>query len=369
MTVDARQAAAIFDPQRLRIARQLEGLQRTELAERVGVSAAAISQFELGKSKPRSATLAQIALSLKLPVAFFAGTGRALPSLETDQTFFRSLRRTTKRDRERALAHASLLAEIARLVDDRVHLPELDVPIDLTLSPSEAIEQAEEIAQELRQRWDLGQEPIRNVVRLLERHGVIVARFPLMSDDVDAFSWPLTDRPIVVLGTEKRNFERSRLDAAHELGHLVMHHADPEPGLQPMERQAHRFASALLAPSDAIRDELPTGRVDWSQLLEVKEKWGLSLAALLYRARDLDTMSPTAYQSALKYMASRGWRIKEPGRVRRPEETRLLQKALTVLADNGMDLDTLASRQNLLPGQELARLLQLAPPSRPLVAV
>lgn len=369
MTLDTRQAAAIFDPQRLRIARQLQGWPRTELAERVGVSAAAISQFELGKAKPRSATLAQIALSLKLPIAFFASTGRPLPALDAEETFFRSLRRTTKRDRERALAHASLLAEIARLVDERVHLPELGIPDDLTLSPDAPVEEAEAIADEVRRRWELGTEPIGNMVRLLERKGVIVARFPLMSDDVDAFSWPLSDRPLIVLGTDKRNYERSRLDAAHEFGHLVMHHADPEPGLQPMERQAHRFASALLTPADAIRDELPRGRVDWPQLLAAKEKWGLSLAALLYRAKDLETMSPTAYETAMKYMASRGWRAREPGRVRRPEAPKLLQKAIIVLEDSGTSLEALASKQNLMPASHLAELLQLAPASRPSVAV
>jgi Zn-dependent peptidase ImmA (M78 family)/DNA-binding XRE family transcriptional regulator len=369
VTVDTRQAAAIFDPQRLRIARQLQGWQRTELAEKVGVSAAAISQFELGRSKPRPATLAQIALSLKLPVSFFASTGRPLPALDAEETFFRSLRRTTKRDRERALAHASLLAEIARLVDERVHLPRLDVPDELTLSPDAPVEAAEECAMEVRRRWDLGDGPIVNVVRLLERKGIIVARFPLMSDDVDAFSWPLSERPLVVLGSDKRNYERSRLDAAHEFGHLIMHHADPEPGLQPMERQANRFASALLTPAEGIRDELPTGRVDWSQLLAVKERWGISLGALLYRARDLGTMSPTAYETALKYMASRGWRMREPGRMRRPEEPKLLQKAIAVLEDNGTTLEALAARQNLLPSVQLSELLQLLPARRPTVAV
>lgn len=369
MTVDARQAAAIFDPQRLRIARQLKGWPRTELADLVGVTPAAISQFELGRAKPRPATLAQMALSLSLPVSFFAGTGRPLPALDTGETFFRSLRRTTKRDRERALAHATLLAEVARLVDERVQLPNVSLPTELTLAADAPVDQAEAIADEVRRLWQLGDEPVLNVIRLLERRGVIVARFPLMSDDVDAFSWPLAERPLVILGSDKRNYERSRLDAAHEAAHLILHHADPEPGLQPMERQAHRFASALLMPADSIRDELPTGRVDWPRLLAVKERWGVSLAALLYRARDLGTMSATSYESAMKYMAARGWRIREPGRVRRPEEPKLLQKAIAVLEENGTTLEALVSRQNLLPPQQLAELLQIAPVKRLSVAV
>lgn len=369
MSTDARQAAALFDPQRLRLARQLQGLQRKELAERVGVSPAAISQFELGKSKPRPATIAQLALTLQLSVEFFAGTGRALPSLDPEQTFFRSLRRTTKRDRERALAYAALLAEVVRLVEGRVVLPSVDLPDHLSISPDEPVERAEQAADQLRQYWGLTPGPLRSIVRTMERRGIVVARFPLMSNDVDAFSWPLGDRPLVVLSTEKHNYERSRLDAAHELGHLVMHHADPEPGSHPMERQAHRFASAFIAPADEIREELPRGRVNWPRLLEVKAKWGLSLAALLYRAKDLGTLSSTAYESAQKYMSSRGWRTREPGPTRRPEEPLLLQKALLALKQNGSSLDALLDGQHLLPAVRLEEMLQLQLPNQPKVAI
>lgn len=359
MSSDAQQAAALFDPQRLRLARQLQGLQRTQLAEQIGVSAAAISQFELGKAKPRPATVAQLALTLQLPVMFFSGTGRSLPSLEAEQTFFRSLRRTTKRDRERALAHAALLAELVRLIETRVVLPSLDLPDHLALSSEAPIEEAERLAEELRWQWEIPPGPLRSIVRTLERRGIVVARFPLMTHDVDAFSWPLPDRPLVVLSTEKRNYERSRLDAAHELGHLLMHHADPEPGSHPMERQAQRFGSAFIAPAADIREELPTGRVDWPRLLQTKAKWGLSLGALLYRAKELGTLSSTAYESALKYMSRRGWRTREPGPVRSPEEPMLLQKAITTLRQDGTDIDSLLAGQHLLDGARLEEMLQL----------
>lgn len=369
MSLDARQGAALFDPQRLKLARQLAGLQRGEVAERVGISPAAISQFERGQAKPRPATVAQLALSLQVPAAFFASTGRPLPSLDTDHTFFRSLRRTKKQDRDRALAHATLLAEVTRLIDERVVLPGLDLPGDLTLPADSSMDAVEEVANELRARWALGSGPIPNVVRLIERKGIVVARFSLTSKDVDAFSWPLDHRPLIVLSTDKRNFERSRLDAAHELGHLVMHHADPEPGSRPMEQQAHRFASAFIAPAPEIRDDLPHGRVEWPRLLEAKEKWGLSMGALLYRAKELGTLSPTSYESAVKYMNQKRWRIREPGIRRAAEKPRLLQKALELLASHGMSLDDIAHRSNLLPGTALSELLQLAPQQQLRVAV
>lgn len=371
MSHDARSAAALFDPQRLRVARQLEGLKRSQLAERVGLSAAAISQFENGTTKPRASSLAEIALRLGMPVGFFAVTGKPLLTIPTDQTFFRSLRRTSQMDRERAAAHAVLLAELVRLVESRVKLPVYDVPSDLTVDAQDPPERAEEVAEQIRVSWGLGQEPIPNTVRLLERHGIVVARLPLLTGDVDAFSSVVPARPLVILGADKGVRERSRRDALHELGHLVMHHADPEAASPPLERQAERFSSALLFPASAFREEWPVGRrLDWAKLVLLKTRWGMSLGALLYRARDLELISPVGYESAVKYMSKKGWRTREPGPSGAPEEPKLLRDALGMLIDNRVDLDVLFEDGGLPAADQLVGLLQVEPRQRrPLVAV
>ena len=103
--------------------------------------------------------------------------------------------------------------------------------------------------------------PIADVVELLESHGVVVIRLPLDSADVDAFSLPFPDHPVVVLGSDKTDRARSRFDGAHELGHLVMH-GEQIWGIKEVETQAHQFAAAFLMPANEIRDQLPT-TVDW----------------------------------------------------------------------------------------------------------
>jgi Zn-dependent peptidase ImmA (M78 family)/transcriptional regulator with XRE-family HTH domain len=369
---DARSAAALFDPGRLRLARQLNGLKRSELAELVGLSAAAVSQFEGGSAKPRAATLAEIALRLRLPVRFFAFTGRSLPVLPADQTFFRSLRRTSQIDREKATAHAVLLAELVRVIEGRVTLPAYDVPGELTVSGAQPPEVVERIADHLRDLWGLGREPIPNAVRLLERHGIVVARLPLLSGDVDAFSSTLTDRPVVILGADKGVRERSRRDALHELGHLVLHHVDPEAASASLERQAERFASAMLVPADAFREEWPEGRrIDWPKLVALKSRWGMSMGALLYRARELGLITPTNYESGVKYMSRRGWRVREPGPANTPEEPKLLGDAIRLMGKNGVDLGHLLDEDGLPPADFLMSMLRIEATStaRPLVAV
>ena len=369
MSLDARGAAALFDPDRLRAARQLNGWSRAELARRAELSAAAISQFESGSTKPRAATLAQLALALGVPVRFLAATASPFVVPNVQESFFRSLRRTTQRDKERAAAVSSLLGELVRAVEDRVVLPTFETFPDLALDSSDSVEAAEHAANEVRRRWNIPEGPIDNVVRLLERHGLVVCRLPLLTKDVDAFSWGAGSRPLILLGSDKGVFERSRLDAAHELGHMLLHVHDPEPAQQNLERQAQRFAGALLFPEADFRREWPGPRINWDALLHLKTRWGLSMAAILYRSKELELLSPTAFENSMKYLSAKGWRVREPGQRRSPEEPALLNEALGLLEAHGTTLADLGDLAHLLGDDDLRTRLQLSPQVRLAVAV
>ena len=338
MTVDAARAVApIFDPARLKLARETRGLLKNQLAELVQVTPAAIGQFESDTARPSASTLAQLALALGFPVEFFAYTGELRQAPTVADTFFRSLRSARQAERQQAVAHATLVWEVVRKLEERVRFPALDLPQDLhvvTKTPPDAIE---EIARELRARWQLGQGPVRHVVRLLETRGVVVTRYKSGSQRLDAFSCPFSDRPIVVLGDDKMQFDRSRFDAAHELGHLVMH-PDPQPGDRTLENQANRFAAAFLMPRDDIIGLLPTGCVDWKEMVTLKRTWGVAIQALLYRARTLGTLDRTAYENAMKTMSRRGWRRREPGDSGRPERPQMLTKAFEALSPTGFTM-------------------------------
>ena len=120
------------------------------------------------------------------------------------------------------MAHAALLAELTEVIEQRARLPVLDIPEHLADESCSGL-QIDEIAGRVRASWDLEDEPIGNMVRLLEVHGAIVVRLELADQGIDAFSWLGPDRPVVILDTGKGDRARSRFDAAHELGHLVMH--------------------------------------------------------------------------------------------------------------------------------------------------
>lgn len=351
---EAHAASALFEPDRLRLARQAAGFRKGELARLVEITPAAVGQYENGVTRPSAAVLARLALVLKMPVDFFARDGRPVPDTDASEAFFRSLRRATVMERERALAKAALVWEVFRALERHVEFPPVQIPEDLALPPRGGLAAAEERAAHLRRLWKLGNGPVPSVVRLLEDRGVIVSRLDDDSRRVSAFSKWFQERPVVVLSSVMGDKARSRFDGAHELGHLVMH-PDPEPGNPQLERQAQAFAAALLLPANAIAAELPA-RADWDRLMDLKLTWGVSMQALLYRARTLGVMSESAFRRAMSQVSSFGWRTGEPGDLGAPERPELLRRALDLAAQQGVSMETL-QRDVRLPDAWLDEIL------------
>jgi Zn-dependent peptidase ImmA (M78 family)/transcriptional regulator with XRE-family HTH domain len=363
----AARVAPLVAADRLRLARDLRACTQQEVAERAGgrFSAAALSQLEKGASRPSPSTLAALAEVLAFPVEFFVGR----PNDLAPEGFFRSLRSTSVRERRRQLGRARLLHDFVTAVEEHVRLPEVDVPEhqnDLNSDADSMHQAAEEAAETVRRRWGLGHGPIPQVIRELERHGIVVVRAKTFAHEVDAFSVRFPGRPIAVLGSDKAVTARSRFDAAHELGHFVLH-SDTSPGSKEIESQAHHFAAAFLMPRSGIEHLLPSN-ADWPRLAELKVEWRVSIAALLMRARTLGVMTPARYTSAMKAMSARGWRHHEPGdeRLGALEMPVLLRRAVQRLDETGITLRELCENA-ALPLPDVESLLDVADDPRPTV--
>ena len=286
-----------FDPPRLTLARDLRGLTKVELAEMVYKTASAISQFESGRARPDIKTLAKLALAIGVPREFFAarpGSRR----IHLEECHFRSLRSASQRDRRQLLALGSLLCEVVSHLEQYVDFPvEQITDVSATVSSTEEIE---ELAISIRRAWNLGLGPVSHMLDLLEGKGVLVLPVAEECRKVDAFSVWHEGRPCVFVLLKNDQPTEMRWKAAHELGHLVMH-ADVTPGLKQLERQAERFAAALLLPRESFLPECPR-RLDWPRLVELKKRWKVSLATLLYRAHELGNLSDASYRRGFVYL-------------------------------------------------------------------
>jgi Zn-dependent peptidase ImmA (M78 family)/DNA-binding transcriptional regulator YiaG len=335
--------ARLFSPQRLRLARETRGLTQTELSRRIEMSPAAVSQFEKADAKPSASTVTLLADALSFPVGFFGVASSPSSRLDGDPDsldgygHFRSLRSVTARQRRQALSITQLVRDLIYALSSYVRLPDSAVPWLPADADDLAI--AEERAAAVRRAWGVPPGPVTDVIQLAERHGIVTARHWISTPTVSAYSVPFPERPIIVVNKEGVKRDRDRFSVSHEIGHLVMHKADGALASRMTEMQANRFASAFLLPAEEIHDQLPSGP-DWVHLLTLKQRWQVSLGALLRRASDLGAMSEPVYTQAMRTVGARGWRISEPGELGAPESPRVLSLAIESAGTDAASLAT-----------------------------
>jgi Zn-dependent peptidase ImmA (M78 family)/DNA-binding XRE family transcriptional regulator len=354
---DAFAVARAFDPARLTMARELAGLRKRELAEVIERTAAAVSQYELGQSRPSGHTLERCARALDVPVGFFT-TGRPHLRLDTAHAHFRSLRATTTVQRQQALAHVELLWEITDQLDKVIELPPVDLGLPLGLPPGDPAA----TARMVRKAWHLPIGPVVHLVRNLEARGIVIARIPAVdAETIDAFSAAPHHRPMIAL-SHKGNPMRRRFSVAHELGHLLLH-PEPAPGSGHHEREANVFAAELLMPAVELADRLPRP-ADVAELKDVADGYGVSVTALAYRGKDLGVYGDSTVRRVLSTVTKLGWRTHEPVRADYPgEEPELLPRAVELAESHGLPLPRLAA--NLHIGLPRLRALIGIPEHRP----
>lgn len=332
-----------FNGDRLREARVARGLSGVDLSKMLGVSRGLISQYEKGDASPSPDKLYLLANWLRVPVDFFLLPGR---NYEVEQVFYRSLAAATKASRERADKHLYWLADLYYYLAQFVSFPDVDIPdfsprkrVDfLTRMPASDVEDA---AEETRRAWNLGDGPISNVAWLLENKGIIATRGVLETEAIDAFSaWP-DGRPCLFLGADKDSAARSRFDAAHELGHAVLHRDVPRSQFADgrkhpiIEWEANRFASAFLLPASSFPMDLPAPTLQAMQ--NAKPRWVASIGVMIYRLAELEAIPADEVTRLWLARSRRGWQKSEPLDTTIPtEEPRALSNALRLVVDQGV---------------------------------
>jgi Zn-dependent peptidase ImmA (M78 family)/transcriptional regulator with XRE-family HTH domain len=320
-----------FVPQRLRQARLANGLSVSELAVRIGVDRSLISLYENGRT-PSSENWGPLSQVLGVDRAYFAMPIHPQLEQQASAINFRALKKSPVSERQRARALIEWAAFLASRLETFVGLPSPRLPAAADLDPADiTTDVVEEAANSTRQFFRLGVGPIADLTLLLENHGVIVAKAPLHGD-MDGLSAFFDERPIILI-KDSANYFRSRFDLAHELGHLVLHRhigqeeLDASPSLlNTVEKQAHQFASFFLMPETGFLPEALHTDID--ALLELKDKWGVSMQAIVRRLYESDVISSSSYKRLQVMFTRSGYRRVEPKDDSRvPERPRLLKRA------------------------------------------
>ncbi|MCL1899188.1 MAG: XRE family transcriptional regulator [Promicromonosporaceae bacterium] len=339
-----------FDKDRLRQAREFAMLTKQALAGAIGVSAAAVSQYESGSSSPRPDLIPALAKCLNVRPEFFT-SGRPQMQLPVNEAFFRSLRATTAKQRLKATSYTEQLWELVEAVETHVQLPDVGLPgfAGGEITPGSLPADPVAAAQALRRAWQLGHGPVSHVVRLLESKGIIVVIAPESTDEVariDAFSTLCFARPLVILSLDRADdIYRYRFTAAHELGHLVLH-GGALGGDTVIEREADRFAAEFLTPNLSIRPLLPA-RVDFRRLLDLNAEWGISVQSLIYRGREVGLYSEATARRAyirLNQLRSQGLIPSHPVSNYPGEVPSMLRQAVELADANGVSTSALAKQ-------------------------
>ena len=305
-----------FNGNRLKTARQYRGLTVEELSQKINVSKQAVSQYETGKIEdvPFQKILA-ISGALNFPYRYFAQED--ISNIKTGATYFRSLMKTSKKYRLAQEIKTEHIATIYSLLNEYVTFPQLNLPgwIGEITSPAEA-------AKELRNYWGLGDKPIDNIMRTVEQNGIIVTTFATDTDDIDAFSQYIdmndSDVYIIALSSNKESAARISFDIAHELGHIMLHEwSEDEEVLtreefKAKEKEANEFAAAFLLPETSFAKEVSLDPQKLDYYVQLKRRWKVSVAAMLYRSCDLGIITQGQYQYMMRVMQNKGWRKSEP---------------------------------------------------------
>ena len=356
----------------------------TELANELDISKQSLSLYANGDNNPPYDNVVKISCALGFPFEYFMSED--LCTTKTDNVFFRSQASAKKLDQNAQKSKLEYVAKVYEVLLNYVDFPNLNLPSVQFNAPSDPFEadseevmnQIEIIASATRRHWGVGTGPIDNMQYMLESNGLIVTGFKDVDEKIDAFSQRINIKDngtvfIVALALgDKKSYVRLRFDMAHELGHVLLHDWDDsndnldKDEFNALEKQANMFASAFLLPRESFGKEVApyANNVEFYRLL--KKRWGVSMQAMMYRARQLGVITANQFQYMMRIVSAKGWKTREPGDVPGRLNSTIFQGAVDVLFDgNYINAKELVKSFNdygiYLPQKDLEDIMGLNP--------
>ncbi len=292
-------------PYRIKQARVSRGFSMGELADLLGITRSAISQYELGTIRPSDFIIGQMSSILNYPISFFM---KKLPETTNSNgaVYFRSRRTTAQKAKNAAREKISIFREINDYLSTYVTFPKVNIP-NLDYSSNTCYElslrEIESYATKVRSFWKLGTAPIENLTATLQANGIMISIMNLNNKKIDAFSVWYDSTPYIFISSDKYSNARLRFDLAHELGHLIMHaNIFTDEDIQnkviyeKLESEADMFAACFLMPAETFSQDIYSTSIN--HFIQLKKKWKTSIGSMIYRCQDLDLLT----NNQIKYL-------------------------------------------------------------------
>jgi Zn-dependent peptidase ImmA (M78 family)/transcriptional regulator with XRE-family HTH domain len=318
---------------RLKQLRLTQGLSLDELAAKMGgiVTKQALSKYELGTAKPSSVVLNKLAAALGVKVSHFWSE----PLVSVEFVAYRRRSSLPKREQEKV---ENL---VIRTLEERLKILSLinyveRPPIPVKHWKIKKLDDVEGAASELREKWDMGMDPISSLVGAFEAHRIQVIEIDA-DERFDGISAIASDKKkktvsgAAVVTRRGVSRDRQRFNLSHELGHIVLDIAEDVDS----ERAAHRFGAALLAPAEAVRREVGARRtlIHAEELLLLKQRYGMSIQAFVRRLLELGIITDSHYKQWAMDISRLGWRKQEPGELPPEQPHWFRQQVLRLLTE------------------------------------
>jgi Zn-dependent peptidase ImmA (M78 family)/DNA-binding XRE family transcriptional regulator len=285
---------------RLKSARIQAALSQDQLVEKIGgiVSKNAISKYEKGQMMANGSILLALSKALNVKPDYFFRPF----TIEIEKVEFRKKKKLSQKEVN------AIRQKVTDIIERYVELEQflnIESSFNNPLADSKinSADDIEKSANMLRTTWKLGMNALPNVIDLLEDKKIKVVEIDA-PDEFDGFSgWADGKIPVIVIN-KNYNAERKRLTALHELGHLVLNLSD-EIDHKQKEKYCFQFAGAMLIPQSTMKEEIGTYRSSFSQpeLIAIKETFGISIQAIMARAKDLGIVSESLFVKFRKWIS------------------------------------------------------------------
>lgn len=297
-------------PERLKAARKMNGFSLQDLSDKLEtrLSKQALNKYESGQSLPDVAMLSNMSKALNIPQDYFFRTN----AVELSNIFFRKLTKLSAKDQDMVVHRTKDFLERYLELEDILGIDShfVNPVINWVVNSMNDIEL---IADRLRKDWNLGEDPLFNVIELLEDLKIKIFEIDVNESFSGMSTWVDNKVPIIVLNCNKSiALDRKRFTALHELGHLVLNIKNyPE---KDQEKYCHAFAAAMLIPKSRMMDELGGQRqnIFMNELFSLKQQYGISIQAIMHRAKALGMISESYYKNFVIRFSKAGYRKGEP---------------------------------------------------------